>query len=57
MNLLSTTQLRTIFAGVAAVCAFLLSQTDVVVPPLVKLGLGAVVVFLAVVNPQGNDGA
>ena len=57
MNHLSTIQIKTVFAGVAAVCAFLIAQPDVVLPPLLKVALGAVIVFLAVVNPQGNDGA
>lgn len=52
---MTTLQLRTIFGGVAAVCAFLIAQPDVVLDPLAKVALGAVIVFLSVVNPQGND--
>lgn len=43
---------RTIFGATAAVAGFLLTQNDVVIPPWAKVALGAVIVALAVVNPQ-----
>lgn len=48
---LSEPQVRLVLAAIAAVCSFLLVQTDVVVPPLFKVALGAVIVALAVINP------
>lgn len=48
---LSETQVRLVLAAVAAVCSFLLVQTDVVVPPILKVVLGAIIVALAVINP------
>lgn len=45
-------QWKTLFAAVSAVCAFLLAQPDVAIPPIVKVALGAVIVALAVINPN-----
>ena len=53
MNRLTTNQIKTILGATGAVCAFLIAQPDVVLNPAVKVALGAVIVFLAVVNPQG----
>jgi hypothetical protein len=36
----------------AAVCSFLLVQPDVILPPWAKVIVGAVIVALAVINPQ-----
>ena len=49
---MSDNQFKTLLAAVAAVCAFILAQPDVTVPPLVKVALGGVIVALAVVNPN-----
>lgn len=49
---LSTGQWQTIFGTIAAVCTFLLAQTDVELLPVTKVVLGAVIVGLAVVNPD-----
>jgi hypothetical protein len=50
---LSTLQIKSILAGIAAVAAFLVAQPDVVLPPIVKVAFGGLIVFLAVVNPEG----
>jgi len=52
MPAISITQIRIVFAAIAAVCAFLLVQTDVALDPIVKVIVGAVIVALAVINPQ-----
>lgn len=49
-------QWKTVFAVVAAVCSFVLAQPDVAVPPIAKVVLGAIIVALAVVNPNRSDG-
>lgn len=43
---------RTVFAAISAVCAFLLAQPDVTLDPIVKVALGAVIVALSVINPN-----
>lgn len=43
---------RALFGAIAAVASFSLTQSDVVIPPTVKFTLGAVLVALAVINPQ-----
>lgn len=43
---------RLVMAAIAAVCAFLLVQTDVPLEPWVNLLCGATIVALAVLNPQ-----
>jgi len=43
---------QSIAAAVAAVGSFLLVQQDVVVPPLLKVIIGAVLVALAAINPN-----
>jgi hypothetical protein len=48
---LTENQWKTLLGAVAAVCGFLLTQSDVTVPPLLKVTLGAVIVALAVINP------
>jgi membrane protein YqaA with SNARE-associated domain len=53
MNLpISEAQARVALAAVAAVCAFLLVQPDVAIPPILKVVLGAIIVALAVINPS-----
>ena len=47
---------RTLFGAIAGVASFALTQSDVVIPPLVKFALGAVLVALAVMNPQRASG-
>lgn len=44
--------LRSLMVGAAAVTAYLLVQTDLVLEPAVRVGLGALSVFLAAINPQ-----
>lgn len=51
---MTETQVKTIFAAVSAVCAFLLAQPDVTIPPLLKVILGAVIVALAAINPASQ---
>ena len=51
MPAISENQVRLVLAAIAAVCSFLLVQSDVVVPDLLKVVLGAVIVALAVINP------
>lgn len=51
---MTETQWKTLFGAIAAVCSFLLVQTDVVVPPVAKVILGCVLVALAVVNPSAQ---
>lgn len=48
---MSDNQWRTLFIVVAAVASFLLTQSDVVIGPVVKVGLGALLVALAAINP------
>jgi hypothetical protein len=43
---------RLLMGAVAAVCAFLLVQTDVALDPWVNLVCGAIIVALAVINPS-----
>jgi hypothetical protein len=43
--------LRTVMVGAAAVTAYLLVQTDLVLDPAVRVALGALSVFLAAINP------
>lgn len=43
---------RSAMVGIAAVSAYLLGQTDIALEPIVRVGLGALLVFLAAVNPQ-----
>jgi uncharacterized membrane-anchored protein len=52
MPAITETQIRVVLAAIAAVCAFLLVQPDVVLPPWAKVIVGAVIVALAVINPQ-----
>jgi len=48
---------RTLFGVAAAVVAFLLIQTDVVLDPILKVALGAAAVGLAVIQaPEGTSG-
>lgn len=47
-------QWQTLFGVAAAVVAFLLVQTDVMLPPLIKVALGATNVALAVLRPGGD---
>jgi len=49
---MSENQWKTAFGAVAAVAAFVLSQSDVVVPAWAKLFLGGLIVALAVINPD-----
>ena len=51
MPAITETQVRVALAAIAAVCSFLLVQSDVVIPDLLKVVLGAVIVALAVINP------
>ena len=51
MPAITEAQVRIVLAAIAAVCSFLLVQSDVVVPDLLKVVLGAVIVALAVINP------
>ena len=51
MPAISEAQVRVALAAIAAVCSFLLVQPDVVIPPILKVVLGAVIVALAVINP------
>lgn len=54
---MTVTQWRTLFGIVAAVCAFLLTQSDVVMPPWAKLILGAISVAVAVARaPESAEG-
>lgn len=48
---MSTNGWRTLFGTVAAVCAFLLAQPDVTLPPWAKVLVGAIAVAVAVVQP------
>jgi len=52
MPAISENQIRVLLAAIAAVCAFLLVQPDVVLPPWAKVIVGAIIVALAVLNPQ-----
>jgi hypothetical protein len=45
---------RLVMGAVAAVCAFLLVQPDLVLEPAVKVLLGSIIVALAVINPQST---
>ena len=49
---MTTTQWKTLFGATSAVCAFVLAQPDVAVPPVVKLILGCIIVALSVINPD-----
>ena len=49
---MSDNQWKIVFAAVAAVAAFVLSQSDVTVVPIVKVALGALIVALSVINPN-----
>ena len=51
MPTITETQVKLIFAAVAAVCSFLLVQPDLALEPWVKVALGAVIVALSVLNP------
>jgi len=51
MPAITEAQVRVALAAIAAVCSFLLVQPDVVIPPILKVVLGAVIVALAVINP------
>ena len=53
---MTNNQWRTLFGAVAAISSYALTQSDVVIPPLVKFALGAILVALAVINPQRADG-
>jgi hypothetical protein len=50
----TTNQWRTLFGVIAAVCSFMLIQTDVALDPLVKLVIGAVSVGVAVIQAPQN---
>jgi hypothetical protein len=52
MPTLSPGQWKTLFGMAAAVCAFLLVQTDVALVPLVKVSLGSLITALAILNPD-----
>ena len=52
---MTNNQWRTLFGAVAAVASFSLTQSDVVIPPILKFALGAILVGLAVINPQRAD--
>ena len=52
MPAISITQVRIVFAAIAAVCSFLLVQPDVLLSPIATVVIGAVIVALAVINPQ-----
>ena len=52
MSKITETQIRLVFAAIAAVCAFLLLQPDVLLSPPIKVFIGAIIVALAVLNPQ-----
>lgn len=52
MPAITEAQVRIALAAVAAVCAFLLVQPDVAIPPVLKVVLGAIIVALAVINPS-----
>jgi hypothetical protein len=52
MTNISAAQVRLVLAAIAAVCAFLLLQPDVLLSPAVKVVIGAIIVALAVLNPQ-----
>ena len=52
MPVISLAQVRVVLAAIAAVCAFLLVQPDVLLSPLATVVIGAVIVALAVINPQ-----
>lgn len=54
MPTISETQVKLIFAAIAAVCSFLLVQTDVPLEPWVNLICGAIIVALAVINPAAT---
>lgn len=49
---MTSLQWKTLFGATSAVCAFVLTQPDVAVPPLVKLILGCIIVALSVVSPD-----
>jgi hypothetical protein len=48
---ISENQIKLIFGAVAAVCSFLLVQTDMALAPWANVVLGAIIVALAVLNP------
>jgi len=56
-SVLTDTQWKTLLGAIAAVCAFLLAQQDVTIEPLGKVILGAIIVALAVVNPNRGGSA
>jgi hypothetical protein len=47
----------TLFGIIAAVCAYLLTQKDVELQPILTVTLGAILVALAVVRPPKGSGA
>lgn len=52
MPAITENQIKLIMGAVAAVAAFLLAQPDVALEPWARVALGAVIVALAVLNPQ-----
>jgi hypothetical protein len=48
---ISENQVKLVLAAIAAVCSYLLVQTDVVIEPWANVLLGAIIVALAVLNP------
>ncbi|HSW43831.1 MAG TPA: hypothetical protein VLM76_15140 [Patescibacteria group bacterium] len=49
---ITETRVKLVLGAIAAVAAFLLVQTDVALEPAVRVALGAVIVALAVLNPE-----
>ena len=49
---ITETRVKVVLGAIAAVAAFLLVQPDVALEPVLRVALGAVIVALAVLNPE-----
>ncbi|HSW42948.1 MAG TPA: hypothetical protein VLM76_10605 [Patescibacteria group bacterium] len=49
---ITETRVKVVLGAIAAVAAYLLVQTDVALEPVLRVALGAVIVALAVLNPE-----
>ena len=49
---ITETRVKLVLGAIAAVAAYLLVQTDVALEPVLRVALGAVIVALAVLNPE-----